>query len=397
MSARGITTSNRPHTALRRWAVRAVVGALVTTLGMIAPAPAALASWTSHGSGSATSDTGALAPPTDVTARSSGDLEVDIDWTASAGPVPVSYYVLRIGEAGTEAACGTGPGSLIDSLGCTDTLSAAGAYAYRVVAVHLSWTATSDASELVTFEDTFLGAAASFSLLGVTATNTGGSLVAGDLGVSPDGEVIDFSSEMVGGDIHLNDAASAVGASALVRAYGDAATRPSVPGSAGELTGMTFTPGVYASTGAVTFTGEVTLDALGDPNALFIFQINGALTASTGSSIVLTGGASPSNVYWQVDGATDLRANAAFSGTILAFGAITLDANTVLTGRALSQAAVTLDGAVIRFTDDGARLAIEWEGGRSAQSDEEPEVPAELGEPPALPDPSPTVTQEPQR
>lgn len=355
MSARGITTLNRRHPASRGWAVLGVAGALVAMIGAIAPATPVLASWSSNGSGDAAVRSGTLAPPTDVTAESSGDLTVQIGWSASTGPLPVAYYVERLSEAGIEAGCGTGPDTLLDALGCTDTLASAGNYSYRVVAVHVTWTATSEPSELLTFEDTFLGAAARFSVLGVTATNTGASHLAGDLGVSPDGEVVDFPTESVDGVIHLNDAAAASAASALVRAHGDADARPSVAGSAGGLGGMTFVPGVYSTIGAVSFVGDVTLDAGGDPDALFIFQINGALTAGAGSTIVLTGGATPSNVYWQVDGASDHGANSTFYGTILAFGAITFDANAQLVGRALSQGAVTLDGTVIRFTNDGAR------------------------------------------
>ncbi len=196
-----------------------------------------------------------------------------------------------------------------------------------------------------------LGAAQSFSILAYAAvTNTGTSSVSGDVGVSPGppGTIGGFTTGQVGGDIHLLDSTAAAAQTALVTAYADLSTRTADQ----EITILsgTFLPGVYHSGGALSLTSTVTLDANNDPDAVFIFQINGALNTAATSNVILTEGARAANVYWVVNGAAGTGANATLSGSILAVGAITLGAGTLLIGRGLSRAAVTLDGSTIRFT-----------------------------------------------
>ncbi len=368
MRARGTNLRRNYTPALRGRAARGLAAALALALAALAPVTPALAFWNSLGIGAGMSTTGELDPPSDVVASSTGAVNVDVTWTASSGPSPVAYYVVRTGDDGDEAACGTTPSILVTGTTCADEVLTAGTYTYRVVAVHNTWTATSTPSDPVTVADpTFLGAAASFSVLGVDATNTAISTVSGDIGVSPIGAIVNFPPEIVGGDIHLNDARSAAAAAALLTAYDEAASMPFDTEFPGDPNGLTFEPGVHRTIGAMTMTGTVTLDALGDPDAIFIFQINGAITTAANSHIVLEGGAVASNVYWQVNGASGHGANSTFSGTIMALGAITLGDTTELIGRALSQAAVTLGGTVIRFTiagsptvaiDNGAVLAV---------------------------------------
>jgi hypothetical protein len=118
------------------------------------------------------------------------------------------------------------------------------------------------------------------------------------------------------------------------------------------LIGVTFTPGVHHTWAALELSagGILTLDAQGNPNAVFIFQVNGALATAAGSSVQLINGAKASNVFWQVTGAAGTGATSSFSGTILAAGAITLGEGSTLIGRALSSGAVTLASNTIRFT-----------------------------------------------
>uniref|UniRef100_UPI00359492BE ice-binding family protein n=1 Tax=Persicitalea sp. TaxID=3100273 RepID=UPI00359492BE len=113
----------------------------------------------------------------------------------------------------------------------------------------------------------------------------------------------------------------------------------------------TLTPGVYCQTGpaaATDLTGVLTLDGGGDPNAVFIIKLNGAFSTATGSSILLTNGASAANVFFQVNGAVILGISSTFSGTIIANGAISLLTGASLLGRALSLGgAINLDTNVV--------------------------------------------------
>lgn len=334
----------------RGWAVRSLLAMLAIAIQLLVIATPATAYWSSTGSGTGSASTGSLAPPTDVTVPTTSGSEVPISWTASTSPAPVAYYVERRQGTVVSAACGTSPVATTSATSCVDT-AAAGTYTYRVIAVQHSWTAASAYSEEVTVSDpAFLGAAASFSVLGVDATDSAESSVSGDLGVTPMGVVAGFDASNVGGDIHINDATAAAAAAALNVAYNDLAGRDADTQFPGDPNGLTFGPGVHHTIGAMTFTGSMTLDAGGDPDAIFIFQVNGAITTAANSHVLLVNGAKASNVYWQVNGASGHGANSTFSGSILAVGAITLGVNVQLIGRALSKAAVTLGGAVIRFT-----------------------------------------------
>jgi hypothetical protein len=149
----------------------------------------------------------------------------------------------------------------------------------------------------------------------------------------------------VSGTIHANDATAIAAQSALVAAYNDAAGRTNGAVSvSGDLTGLTLTPGLYTSTSSLAVTGDVTLNALGNPDAVFIIQSASTLTTGTGSHIILAGGAQASNIIWQVGTSATLGTNSVFNGTILADQSITLTTGTQLNGRALARTgAVTLD------------------------------------------------------
>jgi hypothetical protein len=88
----------------------------------------------------------------------------------------------------------------------------------------------------------------------------------------------------------------------------------------------------------------VTLDAQGDPNAIFIFQVGSALTTAASTEVVLANGAQAKNVFWEVGSSATLGTYSLFEGTIMASASITLDTGATLQGRALAlNAAVTLD------------------------------------------------------
>jgi hypothetical protein len=189
-----------------------------------------------------------------------------------------------------------------------------------------------------------LHTAASFSVLGgSTVTNTGPTTMFGDLGLSPGSSVT--GAPHVLGQTHVDDAVAIGAKNDLTTAYNDAASRPS-NGSAGtELAGQTFLPGVRtASSSLLLSSGSVTLDAQGDPNAVFIFQIGSTLITGSGTTVQLVNGAQACNVFWQVGSSATLGTGTRFVGTIMALATITANTAATIHGRLLAQtAAVNLD------------------------------------------------------
>jgi hypothetical protein len=184
-----------------------------------------------------------------------------------------------------------------------------------------------------------LGAAGNFAVLaGSTVTNTGASQVTGDLGVSPGTAVTGFPPGTVNGTIHAGDPAAAQAIADLTTAIGDAAGRTVGPVSvAGNIGGQTLTPGLYASTSSLAISsGDLTLDAQGNANAVFIFQIASSLTTTSGRQVILAGGAQSSNIFWQVGSSATIGTNSVFKGTIMALQSITFATGATLDGRSLS-------------------------------------------------------------
>jgi len=189
-----------------------------------------------------------------------------------------------------------------------------------------------------------LGSATSFSVLaGSTVTNTGPTTMFGDLGLSPGSSVT--GAPHVLGASHIDDAVAIGAKNALTTAYNDAASRPS-NGSAGtELAGQVFLPGVRTATGALLLSsGSVTLDAQGNPNAVFVFQIGSTLITGSNTSVVLVNGAQACNVFWQVGSSATLGTGTRFVGTVMAMATITAKTAATIHGRLFaSTGAVNLD------------------------------------------------------
>jgi large repetitive protein len=194
-----------------------------------------------------------------------------------------------------------------------------------------------------------LGTAQSFAVLGgSTVTNTGSSTVTGNLGVSPGTSVTGFPPGIVtGGTIHLNDAAAAQAQSDLTTAYNAIlGTACTVDLTGQNLGGLTLTPGVYCFSSAAQLTGTLTLNALGNSNALFIFKIGSTLTTASSSSVqvINPGSGSNCNVFWQVGASATLGTGTSFLGNILALSSITLTTGANVSGRILARnGAVTMD------------------------------------------------------
>jgi len=194
-----------------------------------------------------------------------------------------------------------------------------------------------------------LGTAASFAVLaGTTVTNTGASVISGDVGVSPGTAVVGFPPGIVNnGTIHAADAVAAQAQADVTTAYNDAAGRSTTAAVTADLGGQTLVSGVYTAA-TLGLTGTVTLDAQGDPNAVFVFQAASTLITASSSVVALINGADACNVYWQVGSSATLGTNSAFVGTVLALTSVAATTSATIDGRLLARnGAVTLDSNVI--------------------------------------------------
>ncbi|WP_109003426.1 ice-binding family protein [Streptomyces rishiriensis] len=191
-----------------------------------------------------------------------------------------------------------------------------------------------------------LATAASFSVLaGQGVTNTGPSLISHDLGTHPNPSITGFPPGQVLGAVHAADAVALQAKSDLVTAYNNAAGQATdFALAAGIGNGQTLLPGVHTAVSGVGLTGDLILDAGGNPNAVWVFQIPEALTTATSSRVLLTNGASACNVFWQIGSSATLGTTSTFVGTIMALTSISVTTGTNIEGRALARnGSVTLD------------------------------------------------------
>lgn len=192
-----------------------------------------------------------------------------------------------------------------------------------------------------------LGTTDAFAVLGgSTVTNTGSTVLTGDLGVWPGLAVTGFPPGIVNGTTHAGDAVAQQAQSDLTTAYNAVAGQACDTDLTGQdLGGMTLTPGVYCLSSSAQLTGTLNLDALGDPDAVFVFQVATTLTTASSSVVQYTaGGVSNCNVFWQVGSSATLGTGTSFLGSILALTSITLDTGANVSGQLLARnGAVTLD------------------------------------------------------
>jgi hypothetical protein len=196
-----------------------------------------------------------------------------------------------------------------------------------------------------------LGSDAGFAVLaGSTVTNSGGTIVTGNLGVSPGTAVTGFPPGTLIGALHAADGTAGTAQTDLNTAYGNAAGRAALAlGNTGHMVnGQVITPGVYTAP-TLSISGAVTLDGGGNPNSVFIFQTPATLITASSASVTLTNRANACNVFWQVGSSATI--NGVFAGTILAHTSITLVSGASVTGRALAHiGAVTLDTSNVTNT-----------------------------------------------
>jgi len=191
-----------------------------------------------------------------------------------------------------------------------------------------------------------LGTAGNFAVLaGETITNTGPTTITGDVGLHPGSSVTGFDSVTLNGALHVADAVAQQAKVDLVTAYDQAAGSGPATTVATELGGQTLTAGAYNSaSGTFEITGTLTLDAQGDPNAVFVFQMASTLVTASTSVVNVINGANACNVFWQVGSSATLGTGTVFRGNILALTSIALTTGASIEGRALARnGQVTMD------------------------------------------------------
>jgi hypothetical protein len=228
-----------------------------------------------------------------------------------------------------------------------------------------------------------LGTAGDFTILAKTGiSNTGTSSIVGNIGVSPASStyitglslILSSSgqfatSSMVTGNVYAATYASptpstmTTAVSDMQTAYTDAAGRTNpnyINLGAGNLNGMTLVPGLYKWGTGVSISTSITLT--GNASSVWIFQIAGGLTFGNGAQIILSGGAQPQNIFWQVASGATIGTGASFYGTVLSQTAITIATGSSMTGLALAQTAVTLQSDKITASSEPQNITAAMYG-----------------------------------
>ena len=189
-----------------------------------------------------------------------------------------------------------------------------------------------------------LGTVGTFAVLaGSTVTNTGPSVVSGDLGVSPGSAVTGFAGPpngtVVNGTIYVADAAAQAQLD-LTTAYNNAAGQMTCTDETDKVLGQDIgtaatplLPGVYCFSSSAQLTGDLHLSGAG----VYVFQIGTTLTTAPGSRVVLNNNASACEIFWQVGTSATLDTTTQFAGTVMANASISVNNGAVIDGRLLAR------------------------------------------------------------
>jgi len=193
----------------------------------------------------------------------------------------------------------------------------------------------------ILLEPVSLASASDFAVLaGSSINNTGNSRIDGEVGLSPGFWVGGFSQEVFVWTQNIKSSKSTQAKLDLTAAYNDAETRRSkdVVHLHGNIGGLTLTPGLYNSTSSLSIsTGNLTFDAMGKPDAVFIIQIASRLSTRPETKVVLKGGALASNIFWQIGETATFGSHSTFKGTVMALKSIKFFNGASLDGRGLSR------------------------------------------------------------
>ncbi len=208
-----------------------------------------------------------------------------------------------------------------------------------------------------------LALATDFAVLaGTGITFTGPTAITGDIGSHPTPTMVGLGNLTLTGVNHADDAVTIQAKSDLLAAYTDAAGRTATVTYSPiyDLGGSTLPSGVYKDPSSFAITGTLTLDALGDPNAIWIFQAGSTLITASDSIVALIGGAQASRVFWQVGSSATLGTGTDFAGNIMAQESITLNTGaTVSDGRVLAlNGAVSLNTSLVTVPEASSVLLL---------------------------------------
>jgi hypothetical protein len=271
------------------------------------------------------------------------------------GPTPVTGTVTY--DASSYAATFTPSSALaLDTLYTATITTGAQDLAGTGLATNKVWTFTTAAAACTTIPIVPMGSACNFGILGgstVTNAVTAGTAVTGDIGVWPGSAITGFPPGTLTGTEYIDDAVAMTAQGDLTTAYNYAAAAPGGTVLLADIGGETLPPGVYETTSAqpsLGITGNLTLAAgSSGANAVWIFQVESTLTTAAGNSqVILSGGALPQNVFWQVGSSATLGTNTTFKGIIMAQASVSLTTGATLDGSALARTgAVSMEDNIV--------------------------------------------------
>jgi hypothetical protein len=207
-----------------------------------------------------------------------------------------------------------------------------------------------------------LGTAENFAVLaGQTVTNTGATRITGNMGVSPGTAIKGFPPGILTGETHAADEVALLAQNDVSTAWTTLAGQACNTDLTGQdLGGLTLTEGVYCFSSSAQLTGPLILDAQGNPDAAWVFQVATGLNTASNASVTVINSGSACNTYWQVGSSATIGANNIFAGNIVALTSVSIGVDTDLSGRALAHiGSVTMDTNDISLPSCATPTAVE--------------------------------------